>query len=107
MSEVAFLGTQDIIEGFKALGTTVFPVNNRQALKEALEDVLKADYKILFITETWAEEASKELEGISKKGIFPIVVVIPDTGEEKGIAEARLRRIAKMAVGKDTLFEEG
>ena len=107
MSDVAFLGTRDIIEGFNALGTAVFPVNDSQVLKEALKDVLKANYKILFITETWAEEASGELEGRAKKGIFPIVVVIPDTGEGKGIAEARLRKIAKMAIGKDTLFDYG
>ena len=105
MPEVAFLGDKDIIEGFSALGAAVFPVSDKETLEKAFQGLRKGDYKVLFITEGWAQEASEELERIAHKGVFPIVVVIPDTKEKKGVAEARLRKIMKMAIGRDTLFE--
>ena len=105
MPEIAFLGDRDIIEGWTALGAAAFPVHDIKTLAAALKDIFKRDYGVLFVTEAWAEAAEKELTRFSKKGVFPIVVVIPDTGEKKGVAERHLKRIAEMAVGRDTLFE--
>ena len=102
MSEIAMIGDRDSILGFKALGVAIFPVNTRDESVEALQEVIKQEYKVVFITEQIAP-SPEEIANIIGDRTFPVVTMIPSNRGSTGLARSRLRTLVRKAAGADVL----
>ena len=104
MSNVAFIGDLDLVNGFKAIGADVFGVENKEQVYLALEEIAKQDYKIVFILERWAEVTQDALERYKDR--FVSTVIIPDYRGESGFSGERVKNAVIEAVGADIVKGE-
>jgi V/A-type H+-transporting ATPase subunit F len=102
MPDIAVIGDELSILGFKALGIEVFPLKNPGEAEETLKRI-KKEFTLIFITESFARNILKLIEEISGERL-PLVTIIPDL-RTKGVARERLRLLAKKAAGID-IFKE-
>ena len=102
MSEIAMIGDRDSILGFKALGVTIFPVNIKSESVEALQDVIRQEYKVAFITEQMAP-GPEEIANLIGDRTFPVVTMIPSNRGSTGLAMQRLQMLVRKAAGADVL----
>jgi len=102
MPEIAMIGDKDSILGFKALGVEIFPVDNKDESAEVLQEVVKQEYKVAFITEQVAPNP-EELANIIGNRTFPVVTLIPSNRGSSGIAIQRLKMLARRAAGAEIL----
>ncbi len=102
MSEIAMLGDRDSILGFKSLGVSVFPVNNKEECANALKEVIGQDYKVAFITEQMAPDP-EEISRLLSDRTFPVVTMIPSNRGATGTSMKRLQELVRKAAGADIL----
>ena len=102
MSEIAMIGDRDSILGFKVLGVTIFPVNIKSESVEALQDVIRQEYKVAFITEQMAP-GPEEIANLIGDRTFPVVTMIPSNRGSTGLAMQRLQMLVRKAAGADVL----
>ena len=103
MPDVAVIGDELSILGFKALGIEVFPLKNPEEAEETLKKI-KKEFNLIFITESFASKSLGLIEEISKERSC-LITIIPDLSPAKGVARERLRLLARKAVGID-IFKE-
>ncbi len=104
MPKVAILGQRDAVLGFKASGAVSFPADTLHEAREQLGAILKGDYAILMVTEQVAQILEKELEPLYDMP-KPVVTILPDAREPRGVGMELLRRRVERAVGADILFK--
>jgi len=102
MPDIALIGDEVSILGFKALGIEVFPLKNPEEAEETFKKI-KKEFNLIFITESFAKNILGLIEEISKERSC-LVTIIPDL-RTKGVARQRLRLLAKKAAGID-IFKE-
>ncbi len=102
MSEIALIGDRDSILGFKSLGVAIFPVNTKSESAQALQEAVRREYKIAFITEQMAPSI-EEIANIVGEGTFPVVTMIPSNRGSTGVAMQRLQALVRKAAGADLL----
>lgn len=102
MSEIAMIGDRDSILGFKALGVAIFPVDNKDESAEVLQELVKQEYKVAFITEQTAP-GPEEIANIVGNRTFPVVTLIPSNRGSSGIAIQRLKMLVRRAAGAEIL----
>jgi len=102
MSEIAMLGDRDSILGFKSLGVSVFPVNDKDDCILTLRDAIKQDYKVIFVTEQMAPD-SDEITNLLSGRTFPVITIIPSNRGTTGMAMKRLQALVRKAAGADVL----
>ena len=102
MPEIAMIGDNDSILGFKALGVAIFPVETKDESAEALRKVIEQEYKVAFITEQIAP-TPEELAKMIGERTFPVITVIPSNRGSTGLAIQRLRMLVRKAAGADIL----
>jgi len=102
MSEIAMIGDRDSILGFKSLGVTIFPVGNKEQSIEALQEVIKQECKVAFITEEMAP-SPEEIASLIGDKTFPVVTMIPSNRPSTGLAIQRLQMLVRRAAGADIL----
>lgn len=101
MSKIAFIGEKPSILGFKAIGANIFPATDGKEAIDILENMLKEDYKIIYVTEDIASQISVYLNSITK--LWPIITIIPGFKGSRGLGKARLRNYIVKATGTDLL----
>lgn len=104
MSKVAVLGERDAVLGFKATGAVVFLADNVQEARKQLDTILKGDYGVLLVTENIAQLLEKELQPLYGEP-KPVVTVLPDARNPKGIGRKLLRKRVERAIGVNILFK--
>lgn len=102
MSEIAMIGDRDSILGFKALGVAIFPVNTIDESIEALQEVIRQEFKVAFITEQVAP-SPEEIARIVGDRTFPVVTMVPSNRGSTGLAMQRLQMLVRRAAGADIL----
>ena len=102
MSEIAMIGDRDSILGFKALGVTIFPVDTKDESAKVLQEIVRQEYKVAFITEQTAP-SPEELTSIIGDRTFPVVTLIPSNRGSTGLAMQRLKTLVRKAAGVDIL----
>ncbi len=107
-TKIAAFGESDIMLIFKAAGIEVFPVaagmRDVAEIERKLEELIKANYGIIFMTETIALKLDSLIRRIADK-LTPSIVVIPGLGKRNDYAVTRLRRAIIKAVGVDIMSE--
>ncbi len=98
------VGERDAVLCFKAVGMTVVPTQTPEETARALFHLTKEGVKVIFITETAAEQAP---EALSRYQTDPSVAIIPIPGSQgsTGHAMARLKANVEKAIGADILFQ--
>lgn len=104
MPKVAVLGQRDAVLGFKASGAVTFPADSLEEAKGQLRKILEGDYAILLVTEDAAKKLEKELRPVYEQ-LKPVVTILPDARNPKGMAMDILRRRVERAVGANILFK--
>ncbi len=94
MPDVALIGDELSILGFKALGIEVFPLKNPEEAEETLGKI-KKEFALIFITESFARNILGLIEEIGRERL-PLITIIPDL-RTKGVARERLRLLARKA----------
>ena len=106
MSSIAFIGDRDSVWGFAAFGISVRPVANAEEATEALEDVVRQGFPIVFVTEDVYEACSDEIARYRDQAL-PTVTVLPNTVGSRGLAATEIHQAVSAAVGADILGEGG
>ncbi len=104
--KMAVIGDKDSIFAFKAVGIGVFGASTEGEAKERLKELVKENYKVIFITEDLAEKLDGFLERY-KSSPYPAVIPIPRGGASAGFAMKSLKRDMEKAIGADILFKDG
>lgn len=104
MSKVAVLGERDAVLGFRASGAVVFCADSPDEARDALAEILKADFAILLVTENVAEALKADLAPLYEQP-KPVVTVLPDARKGGGQAMELLRKRVERAVGANILLK--
>lgn len=102
MSDIAMMGDKDSILGFKALGVTIFPVASKVESVEKLREIIKEEYKVVFITEQMAP-SPEDIASIIGERTFPVITMVPSNRGSTGLAMKRLQTLVRKAAGADVL----
>lgn len=97
------VGERDAVLCFKALGMKVIPTETPEETTKALFSLVKRGVKVIFITESTAENAK---EALKRYKTDPQVAIIPIPGStgSSGYAMSRVKANVEKAIGADILF---
>lgn len=104
MSRIAFIGDRDSVWGFAAFGVSARPVVGPEEAAEALREVVRQGYSIVFVTEDVYEACSEEIARYRDQA-FPTVTVLPNAVGSRGLAATEIHQAVSAAVGADILAE--
>lgn len=102
MYKIAVLGDRDSVLGFRALGLTVFPVEEDQQAQRTLHRLAREDYAVIYVTEQLAAAISADIDRY-KDSITPAIILIPGKGGSLGLGSGALKKAVERAVGADIL----
>jgi V/A-type H+-transporting ATPase subunit F len=104
-SHVAFVGTAEQVLPFRALGVTTEVITDSAEAKDAVIQLEKRGFRLIYITEDLAASMEDLLQEYSTV-TFPTIVPIPAAGGPTGYAMRRLRETIKKAAGTDIFVGE-
>lgn len=104
--KIAIIGPNETVSGFKALGVESFPaltgeeaLEQLRAIKKMADAEVPVVYAIVCIIEDLLVDIDQAEYAKVVSGALPAVVMLPGPEGSKGVAIARLRRLAEQAVG--------
>lgn len=103
MYKIGVIGEKDAVLGFKALGFSVFPVENKEQAEKTLSELAKDKYAVIYITEQTAADIMGEINQY-RESRFPAVIPIPGIQGSEGIGMQGVKKCVEKAVGADILF---
>ena len=98
--QIAVLGDKDSVMGFKALGLTVFPVDDVEQARHTLHRIAKEEYAIIYITEQLAQLVPADIARY-KTETTPAIILIPGKSGSLGLGAQALQTAIERAVGAD------
>ena len=105
MYKIAVMGDYDSIYGFATLGLDTFPVTDLEYGAVQLKRLAEADYAVIYMTESLAEELKKEIDRY-RESMKPAIILIPGISGNMGAGIAGVKKSVEQAVGSDILFNE-
>ncbi|AGC67371.1 V-type ATP synthase subunit F [Thermoclostridium stercorarium subsp. stercorarium DSM 8532] len=105
MYKIGVIGEKDAVLGFKSLGFSVFPVENREQAVETLIKLAEENYAVIYITEQTAAKITDRINQYRERR-FPAVIPIPGIQGSLGIGMQGVKKCVEKAVGADILFNE-
>ena len=103
MAKIGVIGDAQSALGYKAFGLDAFPVTTAEEALHTLRRLAKEDYGIIYITERFCRDITKEIsEYVSMK--TPAIIPIPGVDGNYGIGIAGVKKSVERAVGADILF---
>ena len=100
--QIAVLGDKDSVMGFKALGLTVFPVDNVEQARHTLHQLAREDFAVVYLTEQSAAQMEADIARY-KDELTPAVILIPGKEGSLGLGMANIKKSVERAVGADIL----
>lgn len=105
--KIAIIGPTDMVSGFRALGVEVIDAQTGEAALEELRRVKKITvdttteekYAVVCVIEDLFQDIDQAEYAKVVSGALPAVILLPGPEGSKGVAIARLRRLAEQAVG--------
>ena len=104
-NQIAAIGPKDAVLAFRALGITVVPAQEPDAVSQAIFRLAKEGYAVIFITEEEAEGA-KEMISRFATSPLPAIIPIPGASGANGYGMRAVRANVEKAVGADILFSD-
>lgn len=103
MYKIGVIGDRESVQGFKAVGLSVFPCEDAVEARHTLKKIAKEDYAIIYIT----EQLYQDLRDVAEEYIdsrLPAIIPIPGREGTLGIGMESVKRSVERAVGADILF---
>jgi V/A-type H+-transporting ATPase subunit F len=100
MSDIAFIGDRDTVWIFQALGGDVFFSDECESVPGLVSEVLRAEFKIIFVTEDVYESAREGIDAFQEQAI-PTFAVIPSVKGSRGTAMQIIRKSVRRAMGAE------
>ncbi len=105
--QIAIIGPQDTVSGFKALGVTTFPAQTAAEAMQQLRTIKQVTtdpgsdekYAVVCIIEDLVTAVDQAEYAKIVAGPLPAVVLLPGPTGSSGFALERLRQLAERAVG--------
>ena len=101
-NKIGVIGEYDSIYGFAALGLTTFPVSDSESAVKALKNMAATGYGIIYITESMALKAGKQIDKYREQ-MTPAIILIPGVTNNTGEGIRAVHRSVEQAVGSDVL----
>lgn len=97
---IAVIGDRDFISGFKALGCTLYPVDDKRDMRLAFNQAIEANSSFIFILESYALKIMDLLQQYREKS-RPLIIPLPDFRQDLSGLKDLLSQFTIRAVGKD------
>ena len=101
-SDIAVIGDNSSIIGFKAVGFKTFGVKNSAEVAKAVEKLVEENCCVIFITEQALEGAETILDTYRDRTV-PAIIPIPGRYGKTGIGLQNLGKNVERALGTDIL----
>ncbi len=102
LTKVAVIGDADSVLGFRGIGVKVIATNDIHEAMKKLDELARANYGVVFVTEYLAAKSPLLLEKYNE--VFePAVILIPSSKGGENFALDNLRESVRKAVGIDFL----
>ena len=105
MLKIAVIGGRDTVMGFKALGLDTFPAETPAEAGKLLRQLThdsEAEYAIIYIEETFAQQLHTEIAKF-KDSPSPAIILIPGREGSIGLGLQALHDAVERAVGTNIL----
>ncbi len=103
MYKIGVIGEKDAVLGFKALGFSVFPVENKEQAGKILSELARNNFAVIYITEQTAANIENEINQYREER-FPAIIPIPGIQGSLGIGMQGVKKCVIKAVGADIIF---
>ena len=100
--QIAVVGPKDAVLAFRALGVTVAPAQEPEAVSQAIFRLAKEGYAVIFVTEEEAEGAREMIARFAEPS--PAIIPIPGASGANGFGMRAVRANVEKAVGVDILL---
>ena len=102
MKKIGIIGDKDSVLGFMAAGFSVFVTDNPGQAEEILENAVKNDFAVMYITEELLSELSDVYDKYRGEPMLSIIP-LPSKNGSLGIGMANIKKSVERAVGADIL----
>lgn len=102
MYKVGIVGDKDSVLTFKAIGIEVFPVENAEEARKAVDTLAYNNYGVIFLVEQFAKDLEETINRYSKS-ITPSIILIPGSQGSLGIGLNKIKDNVQKAVGINIL----
>ena len=103
MANIAVIGDKDSVQGFLALGLSVYAERDAADAEERLKTLAREGCAIIYITENLAQHMMDTIARYSAS-MTPAVILIPNNAGSLGLGMTGVRQSVERAVGADILF---
>lgn len=101
--KIGVIGEESVVKGFLSLGFSVKGVSNSFEAQNAMDELIKDECAIVYITSDFYEKIDTEkYKGDSLFTVIPI----PSPNVNSKVGEERLKKFVEKAVGADILFSK-
>lgn len=104
-NRIGIVGDADSILAFKAIGVETFGVSSAEEAKEFIKEMSKKDFKVIFLTENYAEALEDFLKKYRAK-MTPAIIPVPSSCGSNGYGMEGVRRDMEKTIGADILFRK-
>lgn len=104
-NNIAVIGDADFISGFKALGCTLYPIDDKTDVRPVFEQAIEANFPFIFILESYALKIIDLINQYQEKS-RPLIIPLPDYRGDLFLSEDLLSQFTIRAVGKDIVQGE-
>ena len=103
-SEIAVVGSLDVILIFKSIGLDTFEVRDKNSTIQTVNNLIN-DYKIILITDDFAPFIENLIKETSKE-MFPIITIIPSGTKESDYALKKIEESVEHTLGINILSQK-
>lgn len=104
-NNIAVIADTDFLSGFKALGCSLYPVDDKTKLRDIFNEAAESNFLFIFILENFASKIMDLIEQYSQVS-HPIIIPLPDFRKDLSLTEDLLSRLTKRATGTDIQMGE-
>lgn len=98
--QIAIIGKEDIIVGFRLLGMGIFPVDNTEKAKSILEELINKEYNLIFITEDMAVHISEGIKQLQEETNV-CISILPAPGIKTNLTREMIKSSIRKALGTE------
>jgi V/A-type H+-transporting ATPase subunit F len=102
-SRIAIIGDKASVMGLKVLGFEVVAVSGTAPARDALRQLAKEGYAIIYVIESTAAGIMDTISEYADRPA-PAIVLVPGSQGSLGIGAEKMRGATEKAVGVDILF---
>ncbi|HAQ4398252.1 MULTISPECIES: V-type ATP synthase subunit F [Enterococcus] len=100
--KIGVVGDKDSVLPFKLFGFDVRYGTTKQTVRQAIEEMAKNEYGVIYVTEQCAALSPETIERYKEK-MIPAIVLIPNHQGSLGIGLEEIQKNVEKAVGQNIL----